>query len=103
MRSGSDPFHMMPLSEAEVRAAVGDFSTPKLDELRAAVPAMLTTELIGFLISSETLLDRLGIVVDEAQLREGEDLLTEPQQLSLVAGLIAIGDELNKRIPARVP
>ena len=72
------------MNEAETRAALTNVHSPKLYALRAAIPKMRTTELIGLIVHPEILVDMLD---EDASSAYG------------AAALLAITDEIDRRIP----
>jgi hypothetical protein len=72
------------MNEAETRAALANVHAPKLDELRAAIPKMRTSELLGLIVHAEGLVDML------------DDGATD---IHAAAALWAIANEIDRRIP----
>lgn len=82
------------MTEAETREALTKVHAPKLDELRAAIPKMRTSELLGLLLNAEALVD----ILDDG----GADpfkYTKEQDTLIGAAALLALGDEIDRRIP----
>ena len=79
------------LTEAETREALAKVHSPKLDELRAAIPKMRTSELLGLLLNAAALVD----IIDD----DGADpfkCTKEQETLIGAAALLALGDEIDQ-------
>lgn len=91
----------VPVTEAEVRQALAAVHTPRLDELRAAVPKMSTSELLVLLMNGEALVDRLD-EDGEYDPKSGPPTFKytrKEEELIGAAALLAITDEIDRRIP----
>lgn len=87
--------HLLLTEDAELRRQLDAESTPALRELRAAVPATRASYLITLLTDPKaltTLLDESG----ELSALDGERV-----EVIVAAALLAICDEIDRRIPAR--
>ncbi len=73
----------------EVLAYLANVHTPKLDALRAKVPTMKTSDLIGLACNPDALAHHLSVA----------NMTDSMQQAIFMAGSVAIGTELDRRIP----
>lgn len=89
------------LTEAETRQALAAVRSPKLDELRTALPKTRTSELLGLLMNAEALVERLD-EDGENDPKSGPPTFKYTRQqdeLRAVAAMLAITDEIDRRIP----
>jgi hypothetical protein len=85
----------------KTRQALTAVHSPKLDTLRAALPEMRTSTLIGLLTNADILVDRLDEDGPYDPKAGPQYKYTEEQQtLIATAAVLAIGDEIDRRIPA---
>lgn len=93
---------MMTEAEVNAREALAKVHTPKLDELRTAVPKMRTSELLGLIVNAEALIDALGgvEVLNEDDPGPPKFKYTRAEEaLIAAAALLALGNEIDRRIP----
>jgi hypothetical protein len=77
----------------EARQMLQTVKYPQLDEVRSSVRTMLTSELIGHVAHPGGLEKRL--FATDAQ----DKLTVYDEQLIMAAAIMAIGDEIDRRIP----
>lgn len=77
------------ISEDEARSYLANVKTAKLDALRVKIPTMKTSELIGLACNPDAVCFHLGV----------SDMTNQGQQAIFMAGALAIGDEIDRRIP----
>jgi len=77
------------ITEEQARAYLATVSTPKLDELRAKLPALRTSELLGLHARPEALVVLLEL----------HDLSVQAHQEVFMAASLALADEIDRRIP----
>ena len=92
------------MTESEARKALAEVRAPKLDTLRANIPKMSTSGLLGLLINTEALhdlLDEDGSHVPKSGPPKfpTHKYTMEEEAMIVAAAAIAISDEIDRRIP----
>ncbi len=87
------------MTEDEVRAWLNELHTPKLDAFRTRLRSERTSALLVFQRGDEPIIaTTMAEIRDEAK-AELEAIGEDADQIALIAVLVAIGDELDRRIP----
>jgi len=81
------------LKEEEVRQMFGAITAPTLAAFRTQIRSMRTSEIIGLIVSSNVLAQKL-LADDDLDTFNAQD-----EQLIMAAALLALGDEIDRRIP----
>jgi hypothetical protein len=81
------------ITEEHARAYLRALSTPRLDAFRAKIPTLKTSELIGCSID----LGHVASVVCITPITAAQP--TDDDREALMAAMLAIGDEIDRRIP----
>jgi hypothetical protein len=81
------------MTQDEARQMLMSVKYPQLDELRASVRAMQTSELIGHVAHTHGLEKRLFVTDHQ------NTLTSYDEQLILAAAVMSLGDEIDRRIP----
>lgn len=88
------------MTEAEARQALADVRSPKLEALRADIPKMVTSKLLGLIVHSEALAEMLEDGPYDPKTGPPTYKYTVDEETVIVgAALQAIGDEIDRRIP----
>jgi len=77
------------MNESEAREYLANQTSPKLDAFRATLRTERTSNLIAYYTSPEALLN----LVDDSFLSD------EEVKLLIAAAVVAVGDEIDRRIP----
>lgn len=81
------------ITEEQARAYLRALSTPRLDAFRAKIPTLKTSELIGCSIDP----GHVASVVCVTPITAAQP--TDDDREALMAAMLAIGDEIDRRIP----
>lgn len=77
-------------------------SNEDLDKFRQALPSLPTSELLAYLMNSDTLFEHFaGESEEDDEEEEDYDNANENLKLVVAAAAVAVLDELDLRIPAR--
>lgn len=77
-------------SADQARAYLLQVSTPALDNFRTQMKAIKTSELLSLMANPELVTNALGFT---------EEAFTTAQQEAFMAALLAVADEIDRRIP----
>jgi len=91
--------HDLPMTATQARAMLNDTHTPRLDEFRKVVPAMLTSSIVSILAGVDAALDDMTErLFDDGDVKIASD---ENAQMIMLAASLACADELDRRVPPR--